>query len=180
MKKNIYFLYFLVCVFIVIVYVIFVLGQEILVIYRGEIGELIGVGVLDVFICFFFIVDILFVFQFGYFIFSYIFFGELYVFDIENGNFYSVDLNDGLVLYIGFFNIDFGEIQFVNDSIFYVIRYIGMIGVVGIVNVNIGEIEILIMMEIDFVGYGFGLIVRNDSLYYGDVFGIYYMDWENF
>lgn len=55
-----------------------------------------------------------------------------------------------------------------------------MIGVVGIVNVNIGEIEILIMMEIDFVGYGFGLIIRNDSLYYGDGFGIYYMDWENF
>lgn len=76
--------------------------------------------------------------------------------------------------------MNFGEIQFVNDSIFYVIRFEGMIGVVGIVNVNIGEIEILIMMEIDFVGYGFGLIIRNDSLYYGDGFGIYYMDWENF
>ncbi|MCR9102343.1 MAG: hypothetical protein NXI25_20475, partial [bacterium] len=180
MKKNIYLLYLLACALIVTAYATPVLGQEILVTYRGEVGEPIGVGVLDVSTCSFSTVDTALASQLTRPSFSYNPSGELYALDVTNGNFYSVDLNDGSALYISSFNTNFGEIQFVNDSIFYAIRLEGMIGAVGIANVNTGETEILTTTETDPVGYGTGLTIRNDSLYYGDAFGIHYMDRENF
>lgn len=180
MKKNIYLLYLLAYALIVTVYATPVLGQEILVTYRNGINGPINVGILNPSECAFSVVDTSIASGIDAPFFSYTPSGQLYALSVQSGDFYSVNLNDGSLSYIGSFNTNFGEIQFVNDSIFYAIRLEGMVGAVGIANVNTGETEILTTMETDPVGYGFGLTIRNDSLYYGDAFGIHYMDRENF
>ncbi|WP_425422758.1 gliding motility-associated C-terminal domain-containing protein [Phaeodactylibacter xiamenensis] len=180
MKKSISLQNLFVCALIVTAYATPVLGQEILVTYRNGINGPTNVGILNPSECAFSVVDTSIASGIDAPFFSYTPSGQLYALSLQSGDFYSVNLNDGSLSYIGSFNTNFGEIQFVNDSIFYAIRLEGMIGAVGIANVNTGETEILTTTETDPVGYGFGLTIRNDSLYYGDGFGIHYMDRENF
>ncbi len=112
--------------------------------------------------------------------FSYTPSGELYVIDNDTGDFYSINSTNGDLTFVGSFYTNFAEIQFVNDSIFYAYRLIGDAGPIGIGNVNTGETEIVSPAEASQVGWGFGLTIRNDSLYYGNVAGINYLDRDNF
>ncbi len=167
-------------IFVFLIYILPLAGQDILVTYRNGIGEPTKVGVFNPSECAFSTVDTLLASSLGMPFFSYTPAGDLYVLDGQAGDFYSVDLNDGSLSYVGSFATNFGEIQFVNDSIFYAIRLSGMSGALGIANVNTGETEILEEMQTAPVSYGFGLTIRNDSLFYGDGFGIHYMDRSNF
>jgi hypothetical protein len=127
MKKSISLQNLFVCALIVTAYATPVLGQEILVTYRNGINGPTNVGILNPSECAFSVVDTSIASGIDAPFFSYTPSGQLYALSLQSGDFYSVNLNDGSLSYIGSFNTNFGEIQFVNDSIFYAIRLEGMI-----------------------------------------------------